>query len=216
LRILLADDHPLVLIGIQRALESDPDFEIVGTTRHGAKVLPLVGQLHPDVVLLDVRMPSLDGIGCLQRLRARYPEVKVVMLSMFAEPDQVRAAFDCGASGYVVKSIDPAQLGAAVRRAIEGAGAAPLGLPVVHEQDVASSAGLTDREITIVKALARGLSNHAIAAELWVTEQTVKFHLTNVYRKLGVRNRTEAVRWAFANGFVEELPPLVPTAGARR
>jgi DNA-binding NarL/FixJ family response regulator len=207
MKILLADDHPLVLMGIQQALEADGDFEIVGTTRSGAEVLPLIGQRSPDVVLLDIRMPKLDGFGCLARIRAQYPDVKVVMLSMFADPEQVQLAFKRGACGYVIKSIDSADLGSAIRQAVEGTAYHALGLPAVNETVMAKAVGLTERELTIVKAVARGLSNAAIGKELWVTEQTVKFHLTNIYRKIHVANRTEAARWAFAKGFADEPTP---------
>jgi DNA-binding NarL/FixJ family response regulator len=205
MKILLADDHPLALMGIQDALEADEDFEVVGSTRFGPEVLPLIGQRSPDVVLLDVRMPKLDGLECLKRIRARYPEVKVVMLSMFADPEQVQLAFKRGACGYVIKSIEPADLPSAIRQAVDGTAYHALGLPVLDDRAVARTAGLTERELTIVKAVARGLSNQGIGKELWITEQTVKFHLTNVYKKLGVANRTEAARWAFANGFADEL-----------
>jgi len=211
MKILLADDHPLVLMGIQDALESDEDFEVVGATRFGPEVLPLIGQRSPDVVLLDVRMPKLSGLECLTRIRARYPDVSVVMLSMFADPEQVQLAFQRGACGYVIKSIEPADLPSAIRQAVEGTAYHALGLPALDERAIARAAGLTERELTIVKAVARGLSNQGIGKELWVTEQTVKFHLTNIYKKLGVANRTEAARWAFANGFVDE-PAQSPVA----
>jgi DNA-binding NarL/FixJ family response regulator len=207
MKILLADNHPLVLMGTQQLLEADGGFEVVGTTRSGVEVLPLVGQLSPDVVLLDVRMPKLDGFGCLTRLRDRYPEVKVVMLSMSGEPEQVKLAFEQGASGYLVKTIDPADLPSAIRQAVDGTAYHALGLPALDEKAMAKVAGLTERELTIMKAVAYGLSNRAIGKELWVTEQTVKFHLTNIYRKLGVANRTEAARWAFARGFTDQAPP---------
>ncbi len=203
-KILLADDHPLVLTGIRRALEADGGFEIVGAVRSGAEVLPLVGQQSPDVVLLDLRLPKLDGMACLARMRARYPDVKVVMLSMFGEPEQVQEAFARGACGYIVKSIDVADLPSAIRQAVDGTAYHALGFPAVDERRTAKAVGLTKRELTIVKAVARGLSNDAVAKELWVTEQTVKFHLTNVYRKIGVANRTETARWAFAQGLVDD------------
>jgi DNA-binding NarL/FixJ family response regulator len=216
MKILLADNHPLVLIGIQQALEADADFEVVGTTSSGPQVLPLVGQRQPDVVLLDTRLPNLDGFGCLARLRSHYPNVKVVMTSVFADAAQVQLAFDRGACGFIIKSIEPADLPSAIRQAVEGTAYHALGLPPANEKAIARAAGLSQRELTIVKAAARGLSNQAIAKELWVTEQTVKFHLTNVYRKLGVANRTEAARWAFANGFIEESSAAVQAATAPR
>jgi DNA-binding NarL/FixJ family response regulator len=212
MKILLADDHPLVLLGIQDALETDGEFEVVGSTRSGPEVLPLIGRCQPDVVLLDIRMPQLDGLECLARIRDRYPHVRVVMLSMFADPDQVQLAFKRGACGYVIKTIDPADLASAIRQAVDGTAYHALGLPALDEKAVAKAAGLTERELTIVKAVARGLSNQAIGKELWVTEQTVKFHLTNIYKKLGVANRTEAARWAFAKGFADEPPAPFPVS----
>jgi DNA-binding NarL/FixJ family response regulator len=166
--------------------------------------MPLIGRLNPDVVLLDLRMPGVDGLGCLERIHDRYPKIKVVVLSMTTDPEQIQAAFKRGACGFVIKNIDPADLASAIRQAVNGTAFHALGLPALNENAVARAAGLTDRELMIMKAVSRGLSNQAIGKELWVTEQTVKFHLTNVYRKLGVTNRTEAARWAFAKGLVDE------------
>jgi len=198
-KILLADDHGLLLAGVRKALEAD-GFEIVGEASSGPEVLPLVGRKSPDVVLLDLRMPGMDGLTCLQRIRAEHPEVKVVMCSMSSDPDQIQGAFKRGACGYILKTINPIDLGSAIRQAVEGTAYHALGLPAMNDETVARSAGLTERESEIVKAVARGLSNKAIAAELWITVQTVKFHLTSIYRKLGISNRTEAASWALAKG----------------
>jgi DNA-binding NarL/FixJ family response regulator len=199
-RILLADDHGLMLAGARRALELDGGFEVVGEARTGSQVLPLVGRTEPDAVLLDLRMPGVDGLGCLQRIREEHPDVKVVMCSVSADPDQIQGAFKRGACGYVLKTINPIDLGSAIRQAVEGTAYHALGLPAMDEETVARSAGLTEREVEIVKAVSRGLSNKAIAAELWITVQTVKFHLTSIYRKLGISNRTEAANWALSKG----------------
>jgi DNA-binding NarL/FixJ family response regulator len=123
---------------------------------------------------------------------------------MCTEPEQIQAAFKRGACGYVLKSIDANDLTSAIRQAVDGTAYHAFGLPALDEDTSARLAGLTEREIEIVKAVARGLSSQAIGKELWVTEQTVKFHLTNIYRKLNVSNRTEAARWAFSQGFVAE------------
>jgi len=203
-RIVIADDHPVMLAGVRKVLEGDGGFEVVGETHVAAKILPLVGQTNPDVVLLDMRMPGMDGLSTLDRLRARYPDVHVVMCSMGADPEQIQAAFKRGASGYIVKSVDPRDLGSAIRQAVDGTAYHALGLPAINEDTVAKAAGLTEREFEIMKAVARGLANKTIAKELWITEQTVKFHLTNVYRKLGISNRTEAARWALSRGLQEQ------------
>jgi DNA-binding NarL/FixJ family response regulator len=200
MKILIADDHPLILAGVRQVLEAAGGFEVVAEARSGSEVLPLIGRTSPDVVLMDMRMPGVDGLGCLDRIRARYPRAKVVVLSVSTDPQQIEAAFKHGACGYVIKSIDSTDLASAIRQAVDGTAYHALGLPALNEESVGRAAGLTEREVTIMKAVARGLSNQAIGRELWVTEQTVKFHLTNIYRKLGVANRTEAARWAFAQG----------------
>jgi DNA-binding NarL/FixJ family response regulator len=212
LRIVLADDHGLLLAGVSQALEESGSFEVVGETRVATELIPLIARTEPDVVLLDVRMPGIDGLASLERIRGHYPDVKVVIFSASAAADQVEAALERGASGYIVKTIEHEDLARAVLDAIEGrSGDQALGLPEVDaEQAAARAAGLTERELTIIKLLASGLSNQRIARELWVTEQTVKFHLTNIYRKLGVGNRTEAARWAHSQGFIE--PPASITS----
>ena len=210
MRLLLADDQRLVLDGVRAALEGAEDIEIVGEARAGSEVLPLVHQLGPDVVLLDIRMPKMDGLTCLALLRKRFPKVKVVVLSVFSDPEHIQAALKSGACGYIVKSIDPRDLASALRQAMEGTVFHALGMPEGDDQQAARSAGLTEREIVILQAVARGLSNRAIGRELWVTEQTVKFHLTNIYRKLDVSNRTEAARSAYRLGIVES--PMIEAA----
>jgi DNA-binding NarL/FixJ family response regulator len=202
-KVLIADDHPLVRSGVRRALEEEQDFEVVGEATNGAKVLPLVGQTDPDLVVLDVSMPQLDGLACLDQIRKRYPDVKVVILSASGDPERVEAALARGATAYVLKSVDVRDLASALRQAIEGTVFQPLGVQHDAHGQLAASAGLTDRETAILKAVARGLTNQAIGREFWVSEQTVKFHLRNIFRKLEVRSRTEAARYAFEHGLVE-------------
>ena len=204
MNVLIADDHPLFLAGVRALLGREEGFNVIGEARYGPEVLPLVSRLHPDLLLLDLRMPGLDGLACLERVRARHPKLKIVVLSMCTEPEQIQAAFKRGACGYVLKSIDANDLTSAIRQAVDGTAYHAFGLPALDEDTSARLAGLTEREIEIVKAVARGLSSQAIGKELWVTEQTVKFHLTNIYRKLNVSTRTEAARWAFSQGFVAE------------
>ena len=203
MKVLIADDHQLMLDGIRSALEHCEDLQIVGEAHSGSEVLPVIGRTDPDLVLLDMRMPGMDGLTCLERIRKQYPRIKVVVLSVFREPEHIEAALKRGASGYIVKSINPLDLPAALRQAFEGTVFHALGLPENAEPTRARGTGLTDRELGILKAVARGLSNQAIGKELWVTEQTVKFHLTNIYRKLGVANRTEAARYAYQHALVE-------------
>jgi len=189
-----------MLEGVRRVLEESTGFEIVGEARVGTDLLRLIQQAHPDVVLLDTGMPGIDGPAYVERIRANCPEVKVVVLSVLSDPAQIQAALVRGASAYIVKSIDPLDLPSAIRQAIDGTVFHLLSLRDADEAAIAKAAGLTERELTIVKAVARGLSNQAIANEIWITEQTVKFHLSNVYRKLKISNRTEAARWALERG----------------
>ena len=205
LRILIAEGHPLFRIGIGKALEVDGGFEIVGETNRGTEVMPLTGRTAPEVVLLDARIPALDAFTCLDRLRVRYPDVHVVMFSRSADPNQVQAAFERGARGFIVKSIAPGDLGEAIRQAIDGGSHEAIGRQTIdRETAVPPGSGLTVREFEIARAVAHGLVNKAVAQELWVTEQTVKFHLTNIYRKLGVSHRTELVSWALSHGVFDE------------
>ena len=201
LKVLLADDHRLMLAAARRVLERHADFEIVGEVMRGTQVGPAVTSLEPDVVLLDVRMPGLDGIACLKRLRAHGSNVPVVVISSYVDDEHVEAARLAGASAYVGKTIDPTELPDIVRGAAAGA-PFHVARPAVVRED---NSELSDRELTVLEALTRGLSNRQIGEELWVSEQTVKFHLRNVYRKLDVKKRAEAVRWAYSHGIGREL-----------
>lgn len=204
IRVLLADDHRLILEGIRAVLSTVDDIEVVGEASNGAEVLPLIGETAPDVVLLDVRMPNMDGLTVLELMRKRHPAVKAVMLSGSTDPEHIRAALSRGASGYIVKTINPLDLPSALRQAVEGTVYHVLGIREQQEGvEAAEELGLTDREQTILKAVALGLSNRAISKELFVTEQTVKFHLSNIFRKLEVANRTEAARVAYRLSLVQ-------------
>lgn len=213
LKVLVADDHELMLEAIRIALAQAADeFEVVATTSRGPQVLPLVGQTQPDLVLLDLRMPGMDGLTCLELLRKRHPNVKAVVLSGVEDATVVRSAFARGATAFIRKHIDPRDLPAALRQAVDGT--------VLHQMfgevdstdgDATNESGLTERERSILAALGEGMSNKQIAKEFWLAEQTVKFHLTNIYRKLGVSTRTEAVHRAYRIGLLES-PLLEATA----
>ena len=200
IKVVIADDHRLMLDALKRVLDEAPDFEVLADTDSGAHVLPLVARHTPDLVLMDVRMPGMDGLSALDQIRKRHPDVKVVLISASTDQEEIQAALRRGADGYLVKSINPADIPSALRQAYEGTAFYALGAAESSEEHVARRTGLTERELTILKAVSRGLSNKAISEELWVTEQTVKFHLSNVYRKLGVSNRAGAVRYAHEQG----------------
>lgn len=208
LRVAIADDHRLMLDGIKRALETAPDIKVVGEAMSGEEMLALVPRVRPDVVILDLRMPKGDGLSTLGTLRKDYPDLKVIILSMFEDPEHIDQALHQGASGYVVKSINPLDLPSTIRQVVEGTVYHPRGRQGESGGGGGSGGsghpgGLTDRELSILRLVAEGLSDLDIASKLYVTEQTVKFHLSNIYRKLGVGNRTEATRYAYRNGLIE-------------
>jgi DNA-binding NarL/FixJ family response regulator len=145
-------------------------------------VLSLVDRLAPDLVLLDLEIPGMSGLVCLDRIVAKHPQTKVVVWSERADPERIEVAFKHGACGYVVKSIDVADLASAIRQAVQATAYHALGLPAMRPE-TAAALGLTARELSIVQAVARGRSNQAIGKQLFVTEQTIKLHMTNILRK---------------------------------
>ena len=192
-----------MLDGIRNALEADGGFEIVGETLDGTDVLAIVERTQAGPG--PPRRPDAeDGrADCLDEVVRRFPEIKVVMLSASTSPELIAAALRRGASAYLAKSVDPTDLPSTLRQVLEGN---VWRQSSVTDEDVEASGkafGLTDRETAILQALARGFSNDEIAKELWVTQQTVKFHLTNIYRKLGAKNRTQATRIAQQHGLVD-------------
>jgi two-component system response regulator DevR len=209
LRVAIADDHRLMLDGIKRALETAPDIKVVGEAMSGEEMLTIVPRVRPDVVILDLRMPKGDGLTTLAQLRKSHPDLKVIILSMFEDSEHIDQALHQGAAGYVVKSINPLDLPSTIRQVVEGTVYHPRGRGAATGASGATPTsggypgGLTERELSILRLVAEGLSNLDIAGKLYVTEQTVKFHLSNIYRKLGVGNRTEATRYAYRNGLIE-------------
>src|SRR5262245_32874397 len=211
LKIVIADDHRLMLEAVRSVLEADGSFEVVGEAGDGSQVLPLVGRTQPDVVMLDLKMPRMDGITCVEHLRKRFPAVRSIILSAVDDPELVRAAFRHGASAFILKRIDPADLPSAIRQAIDGAVYQPIGPVAETDEAHLRESGVSERELDVLKLVADGKSNKEIAAELFLAVQTVKFHLTSVYRKLDSRTRTEAVREAYRRGLLEA--PLLELAG---
>jgi len=191
--ILLALREGLMLEGVKRALEADLSFEIVGEAHDPSEVAASTARLRPGVVLLDAHISGLNDLESLTLLRAQHPSIDVVMLFPCSQERLIQQSFERGARGFVIASINPADLGAAIRQAIEYT--RPQSPPSPSPAGDLPETVLTPRETAVIEAVARGLSNKAIAAELSVTIATVKFHLTSAYRKLGVTNRTEAARW---------------------
>ena len=203
LKLLLADDHALMFEAIALALENENDMEIVGCAETGSQVLPLVQQTQPDLVVLDLRMPGMDGLTCIKLLRERFPDVATAVLSGIDSDETIEAALRAGAHAFISKSVDPAALADALRQAAREPVAKAIGVAEKRVDPIVEETGLTEREVAVLQALAQGQSNKEIARTLWLAEQTVKFHLTNIYRKLDVRGRTEAVHWAYHHGLPE-------------
>ena len=203
IRLVVADDHGLMVEAVRIALEGRPEFEIVGVAETGSQVLPVVQQTNPDLVLLDLRMPGIDGLTCIRMVRERVPSAKIAVLSGVDSDEMAQEAMRLGASAFISKRVDPDELPEALVAASDATVSEPIGraeeagLPAVRE------AGLTERELEILCALGEGNSNRQIAKLLWLAEQTVKFHLTNIYRKLNVSSRTEAVHWAYRHGVLD-------------
>jgi DNA-binding NarL/FixJ family response regulator len=204
LKVLVADDHPLILQGLRRALDACDDIDVVGEARSGTEVLPLVERRKPDVVLLDLRMPGMDGATCIAELKRSAPEVKTVVLSASDDRASIDSAVQAGASAYVLKSVGSVDIPSLLRQVAAGYSVFHSPVDADHGSDASDGQDplLTERELTILTAVAGGLTTKAISGELWVSEHTVKFHLTNIYRKLGVSNRSGAVRYAYEHNLV--------------
>jgi DNA-binding NarL/FixJ family response regulator len=210
-RVLIADDDELIRVGLRAIIDAEADLEVVGEAADGAAVLPLVRRRRPDVVLMDVRMPAVDGIQATRHLLATLDEPpRVLVVTTFENDDYVYDALRAGASGFLLKRARPAEVveairvvargesllfPAALRRLVAGRGGAGAG-------DRLRGAGLTDREAEVLRRMAAGLSNAEIADELVVGVETVKTHVRNVLAKLGARDRTQAVIAAYESGFI--------------
>jgi DNA-binding NarL/FixJ family response regulator len=214
IKVLIADDHPMMLQGIRRALEGSEGIDVVGEARSGEEALALVERRKPDLVLLDLHMPGMGGLECIAELRRSWPDVKSVVISASDDRTSIDAALMSGASAYILKSVSPVDIPSVIRQASSGAvyhvSSAPR--PTCDAPPVATGPELTPRERTILTAVADGLTTKAISQDLWLSEHTVKFHLTNIYRKLGVSNRSAAVRYAFENDLTSSAPLAAATA----
>ncbi|MFE0027432.1 response regulator [Amycolatopsis sp. NPDC059021] len=210
-RVLLVDDEQLIRAGLRAIVDSEPDLEVVGEAGDGAEVPGLVSRLAPDVVLMDVRMPAVDGIRATTHLLSTVDKPpKVIVVTTFENDDYVYDALLAGASGFLLKRARPEEIVAAIRTVLAGESllfpSAIRRLAAEHSRGAArdglAAAGLTERERDVLRLMAGGLSNVEIAGELFLGVQTVKTHVGNILAKLGARDRTQAVIRAYDSGFV--------------
>lgn len=208
IRVLVADDHPVVREGLVAMLETQDDIQVVGAAATGTEALALVRRTEPDVVLLDLAMPEVDGVAVLRELRATGARTRVIIFTVFDTDERIIAAVEAGAAGYLLKGAPRADVFAAVR-VVAGGGSllAPLAASAVlrrvrGESPPGAGPTLTPREQLVLEHVARGLGNKQIAARLGISERTVKFHVSAVFTKLGATNRTEAVTRAAQAGLI--------------
>jgi DNA-binding NarL/FixJ family response regulator len=199
IEVLVVDDHALMRSGLSGLITSSGDMRVVGTAADGVEAIEEVARLAPQVVLMDLSMPVMDGIAATRRIVEEHPEVEVLVLTSFSDQQRVMEALDAGASGYVLKDTEPTDLLAAIRSTARGH--SPLdprvARTVLHaRRSPARAAELTDREQEVLALVGRGLANKQIARALGIREGTVKAHLTSVFQRIGVRDRTSAALWA--------------------
>jgi DNA-binding NarL/FixJ family response regulator len=206
IRVAIADDHRVVRVGLEQLLETIEDVELVGAADGGEAAVALCAERKPDVLLLDLAMPDLDGIGVTRRLLDASPETKVIIFTSFGDRDEVVAALDAGAVGYLLKDAEPDELGAAIRAAARGE--APLApraaAALLESRRPQSRPELTARERDVMALVIGGHSNKQIARRLGIAEKTVKGHLTNLFQRIGVSDRTQAALWAERNGIFRD------------
>jgi NarL family two-component system response regulator LiaR len=212
IRVLIADDHAVVRQGLRTFLDLQADIDVVGEAADGEEAVAIAAEHAPDVILLDLVMPRLDGIGALRRLRETAPAARVIVLTSFGEDERLFTALRAGASGYLLKDVEPAELVRSIRT-VHGGGA-PLSPAVAARvvEELASGGGagraaaddLTPRELEVLCLIARGQSNKRIALELGVAEKTVKTHVSHVLAKLGLSDRTQAALYAVREGLVSQ------------
>jgi len=203
-RVLIADDHPVVRSGIKGMLEPDPGFDVVGEASSGPEAVALALHEHPDVVLMDLQMPGLDGASATTQIKAQLPKTQVLVLTTYAADADIVRAIDAGAVGYLLKDAPHEEIARAVRAAARGETTLAPAIAQRLMQRVRSAAGdaLSAREIAVLQLAARGLSNSEIAKELFVSTTTAKAHLVHIYAKLGVNDRTAAVTTALERGII--------------
>jgi DNA-binding NarL/FixJ family response regulator len=224
IRVLAVDDQRVVREGLAMLLGLLPDVEVVGTAADGEEALTLAGELRPDVILMDLRMPRVDGVEATRRLRASHPEIKVVVLTTYADDRSVIDALRAGALGYLTKDAGADEIRQALQRVASGQASLDPAVQMHLVEAIATTAtaattdatsapaasqlpdGLTPREVEVLGLIGAGLSNTEIAAQLFVSEATVKSHVNHMLPKIGARDRAQAVGYAYRHGLVPPGP----------
>ncbi len=214
IRVLVVDDHAIVRKGLRAVLELIPDIELVGEAGDGPQALKLNEQLQPDVILMDLMMPGMDGIACIQAIKARSPQAQILVLTNFAGEDMVFPAIKAGAMGYHLKDSSPEALVEAIRQVHRGESAlhpliAKKVLEELHStvQRRLTEAPLTQRELEVLRLIAQGSENKEIAAQLVISEATVRTHVSNILNKLQLASRTQAALYALKEGLAGREHP---------
>lgn len=209
IRIFVADDHPIVRRGIRDLMETEPDIEVIGEATNGRDAIAAVSDLKPDVVLMDLVMAPVDGIEATRQIKARQPEVKILVLTSFATDDKVFPAIKAGALGYLIKDTPPEELVRAIRQVYQGEATRHPAIAQKLLAEIAQPAArepladpLTEREVEVLKLLAHGLTNQAIADKLVISVTTVYSHVSSILSKLHLATRTQAALYALREGYV--------------
>lgn len=210
IRVLIADDHHVVRRGLLFFLKTQKDIEVVGEAKNGLEAVELVEALQPDIVLMDLVMPEMDGIQATKKIKSRWPNIAILMLTSFSDKDHVLPAIEAGAAGYQLKDIEPDDLVSSIRQIINGeniihpAATSQLEETLREEENLPHVKNvLTPRERDVLAELTKGKSNREIASSLFVTEKTVKTHISNIFTKLEVQDRTQAALYAVKHGLTE-------------
>ncbi|MBK8990072.1 MAG: response regulator transcription factor [Chloroflexi bacterium] len=214
IRVLIVDDHLVVREGLQLILSLEGDIAVVGEAADGATAVRLAGELQPDVVLMDLRMPGMDGLEAIGHIRAQWPEIAIIILTTYNEDDLLRQGLQAGARSFLLKDTGRETLFRTIRAAAQGETLLQPEIlqralqpqPVEQGTTAVADETLTERELMVLTAVARGDRNKEIAQQLGVAERTVKAHLTNIYNKMGVESRAEAIAVAMQRGMLPHSP----------
>jgi DNA-binding NarL/FixJ family response regulator len=201
IRVLVADDHPIVRAGLATVVSQQLELELVGEAADGAEAVIIVRERRPDVVLMDLRMPHMDGVAAIRQIKSEFPDVGVLALTTYEGDVDIHRALEAGARGYLTKDMLLTEVVSAIRAVHRGERVIPAQV-AARLAEFTPRTDLTEREIEVVRLVARGLSNHEIAGVIGRSDETVKLHLKNIFSKLGVADRTEAVTLAISRGIL--------------